>query len=237
MTKAEEKIRIFSGSDADMIQASRVAHGLFTEDKLAFTNFDPSFADPFGNNWQQKIESAAALDKDSYYMSNQTELTKQVEAVMNDSRSSFQSAKYFIEKAFPNQKTIHAQFGYNDYEKASYSETKMIQFLGIFHKAAVEHSAKLIEAGFTQEKIDKIAELKEQLTNADYEQEKAKKKRGFVTQERINVLNECFEMLKRVSKAGKIIFMNDRAKYDQYLLPNERSENKEETPASPPPAN
>jgi hypothetical protein len=236
MAKAEEKTRIFTGPDADMLHASRVTNGLFTADKLAFTNFDSSFADPFGENWLQKIESASSVDQDSHYLSTLTELTNRVAVVMEECKTFFQSMKYFIEKAYPNQKTIYAQFGYSDYEQARRSEIKMIQFLGVLNKTTIEHSAKLIEAGFSQEKIDKIAALKEQLTSADYDQEMAKKKRASVTQERINTLNECYEILQRVSKAGKIIFANDRAKYDQYLLPNERATKKEETPPVQPPA-
>ncbi len=109
----------------------------------------------------------------------------------------------------------------------------MIQLLNTLHAAAVTHSVKLIEAGFTQAKIDGIAALKEKLAAADNAQEMAKKKRPSVTQERIATLNKCYEILQQVSKAGKIIFANDRAKYDQYLLPNERTQKKEE-PAAPP---
>jgi hypothetical protein len=234
MAKAEEKTRIFIGPDADMLQASRVTNGLFTEDKLAFTNFDSSFTDPFGTNWLQKIEAAAAVDQDSHYLNSQTELTNRVAVVMEECKAFFQSMKYFIEKAYPNQKTVYAQFGYKDYEQARQTEIKMIRFLGVLNKTAIEHSAKLIEAGFSQEKIDKIAALKEQLTTADYDQEMAKKKRASVTQERINALNECYEILQRVSKAGKIIFANDRAKYEQYLFPIERQTKKvEEVPQTP----
>ncbi len=232
MGKAEEKTRIFSGSDADMVQASRVAHGLFTEDKPAFISFDSSFADPFGENWLQKIENAAAVSQDSQYVGGQSELTENVETIMENCRTFFQSMKYFIEKAFPGQTAIHVQFGYNDYDASRKSETRMIKFLDMLHKAAVGHSAKLIEAGFPQEKIDNIAALSKQLSDADYAQEMAKKKRPSVTQERITILNDCYEVMQHVCKAGKIIFADDRAKYDQYLLPNERTQEKEE-PAAP----
>ncbi|MHB8904612.1 MAG: hypothetical protein ACYC6D_00625 [Melioribacteraceae bacterium] len=231
MAKAEEKVRSFSGSDADMIQASRVMQGLFVEDKIAFTNFDSEFADPFAENWLQKIEAGNTVAQDSLYVSGQTELTKNVELKMTESRDFFQMMKYFIEKAFPNRKEIWTQFGVNDYDKARTSETKMIQFLGVLHKTAVEFKTELIAAGFSQEKIDKIAALLTELINADYEQEMSKKKRPAITQERIEKLNECYSIMQKVSKAGKIIFANNRAKYDQYLLPIERIVKKPEEPA------
>ncbi len=231
MAKADEKVRIYTGSDADMIQASRVMHGLFVEDKTAFTNFDGGFSDPFAANWVQKIEVIKDVVQDSLYLSGQIELSKNVELKMNECKDFFQMMKYFIEKAFPNRKEIWAQFGFNDYEKARVSETKMIQFLGVLHKTSIEFSAELIAAGFSQEKIDKIASLQSELINADYEQELSKKKRPAVTQERIEKLNESFQLMQKVSKAGKIIFANNRAKFDQYLMPNERVVKKPDEPA------
>ena len=234
MAKADEKVRIYTGSDADMIQASRVMHGLFVEDKIAFINFDGGFIDPFAENWLQKIEAGNDVVQDSLYLSGQIELTKNVELKMNECREYFQMMKYFIEKAFPNRKEIWTQFGVNDYEKARVSETKMIQFLGMLQKTAAEFSIDLIAAGFNQEKIDKIALLQTDLINADYEQEMSKKKRPAVTQERIEKLNECFQFMQKVSKAGKIIFANNRAKFDQYLMPNERIVKKPDEPAPAP---
>lgn len=56
MKKAEEKVRTYTGPDADMLQASRVMHGIFTEDKAAFTAFDDTFADPFAAGWRKKLK-------------------------------------------------------------------------------------------------------------------------------------------------------------------------------------
>jgi hypothetical protein len=63
---------------------------------------------------------------------------------------------------------------------------------------------------------------------ADNNQEIHKKKRTFFTQNRITILNECYTILQQVCKAGKIIFTSDYAKYNQYLLPSEKPEKKEE---------
>ena len=71
--------------------------------------------------------------------------------------------------------------------------------------------------------------MRAELTEADYNQEMAKKGRPAVTQERINNLNDCYSYMQKVSKAAKIIFADNHAKYNQYLLPNERPEKKEET--------
>lgn len=235
MAKAEEKTRSFNGSDSDMIQTSRVIHGLFIEDKPGFISFDSSFADPFAENWLQRIEAAALITNDTLTVAMQMELTKKVAEKMEECKVFYQQMKYFIEKAFPGKREIWTQFGYSSYDDARRGETKMIQFYGILGKTAAQYSAQLIAAGFTQVNIDKITTLHTELTNADYEQEISKKKRPAATQERILLLNECYEYLKKVSRAGKIIFANNYGKYNQYLLPDESSSKKEE-PAEPPTA-
>jgi len=233
MKKAEEKVRTYTGPDADMLQASRVMHGIFTEDKAAFTAFDDTFADPFAAGWLQKIEDCSLLLIDSSYVNSLAELTKKVDDKMEECRSFFSALKYFVEKAFPGRKEIWARFGFNDYESARKSQTKMMQFLGILSKTADEYKNELIAAGFSQEKIDQINTLQTELTNADYEQELSKKKRPVLTQNRIENFNECYSYMQKVSKAGKIIFASDRAKYEQYLLPNERAIKPQNEPAPP----
>ena len=233
MSRAEEKNRLFSGSDADMLQASRVMQGIFVEDLTSFTAFDNSFAEPFADNWLAKIDECSAIVWDSSYVDTQAALTQKVEDKMEECRVFVATMKYFVEKAFPDQREIQSRFGFDDYEKARRSQTKMIQFLGILSKTAGEYSAQLTAAGFTQEKIDQISTLQTGLTNADYEQELSKKKRPLVTQERIRSLNECYEFLQKVSKAGKLIFAADYAKYQQYLLPIERQSKAKEDETAP----
>lgn len=233
MAKAEEKFRIFKITDLEMIQSARVFYGLFTEDKPLFTTFDTQFADPFGTEWMAKIEEVSGVASDDSNLAYLGELTKNVTDKMEECKTFYQQMKYFIEKAFPGKKEIWIQFGYNDYDNARKGETKMIHFLGMLSKTAIQYSTQLIDAGFTQEKIDRIISLQTELINADYEQEVIKKKRPALTQERIEKLNECYGYMQKVSKAAKIIFASDYGKYNQYLLPGETPAKKEEEPAQP----
>ncbi|MGD8782704.1 MAG: hypothetical protein PVH88_27585 [Ignavibacteria bacterium] len=228
MANAEDINRNFTISDADMLQASRVMHGIFSGDKASFTAFDAAFDDPFADNWLQKINDCSDLGQDSSYLDSQVALTKGVESKMEECRSFYSSMKYFVETAFPGKKEIWLRFGFDDYDKARRNETKMIRFLGVLYQTAEEYKTELTAAGFGEEKIEQIKTLQSELTSADYEQEMSKKKRPVVTQERVETMNECYAFMQKVSKAGKIIFVSDHAKYEQYLLPNERSAKKEE---------
>lgn len=236
MVKAKEKIRIYNGSDADMIEASRVMHGLFQEDLSAFTNFDPVFSADFAAIWLSKINIASGIVNDIQPLGELSNLTRLVEEKLEECREYFQYVKYFIEKAFPGQSEMWTQFGLNDYMASRKSETKMIQLLGILYKGMIRYQTELNAVGLSKTKIEQASELQTQLTSVNFDQEIAKKKRPTLTQERITALNDCFEYMQKVSRAGKIIFAKDYAKYNQYLLPYERVSKSEkpaeETPAS-----
>jgi hypothetical protein len=227
MSKNEVQ-RNYSFSDSTMLQESGTMNSIFNEDKTAFSSFDSSFADPFSSNWEKDINSAKDMPVDSIYEAELTEKTKLVQSKLEESRIQFQKVKYFIEKAFPDKKEIWNQFGVGDYMASRNSEAKMVKLLGIMHNAAQQFKEQLISAGINEADITQIQNLKNDLSDADLEQEKTKKKRPAVTQERIKQLNNCYSYMQKVSKAAKIIFTGNSAKYNQYLLPNERTSKKEE---------
>jgi hypothetical protein len=235
MSKSPEVVRSYSFSDSDLIQSSRVIQGLFVEDKASFINFDTNFSDPFGENWLIKIDALGEVKEDSIQVGELTEATKKVAELMEECKTHYQVVRYFVERAFPGKKEIWSQFGFSDYNEARKSENKMVKFLGIMYKTVITYKDELNAVGFSRANFDKIKTLQTDLTNADEEQELLKKKRPVLTQERISKLNECFDLMHRVSKAAKIIFVNNYAKYNQYLMPNETSEKKAEPeiPAQP----
>ena len=221
MSKRAEVTRKFRVPDDVMLQASRVMHGIFLEDKDTIINFDADFNTRFAENWNAKNKEALEISNDNYYIDKLTEYTAIVQGKMDRCRTAFQKMKYFIEKAFPNQTQIWNQFGFNDYNNVRKSEAHMIKFMGILHSTAIIHADTLIAAGFSRESIDEIEILQEELKNADYEQEMFKKKRSKITQDRVIILNECYEYMQKVSKAAKVIFADNYVKYNNYLLPSE----------------
>jgi len=236
MAKKEEAVRNFSGSDAVMVQNSRVMHGIFITDKARFISFDKDFSDPFGDNWIQAAEIAINVTQDADTLVDLTAYSQMVENKMEECRRFFMEMKYFIEKAFPNNKENWEPFGYSEYDSVRKSETKMIKFLGVLYKTTLKYKTQLLNAGFPEEKVERIQELQNELEEADYNQEIDKKGRPLLTQDRINILNECYGYMQKVSKAAKIIFADNYAKFNQYLLPSESSEKKEkETVPQPEP--
>lgn len=235
MSKKEESKRSFIGSDAAMVQSARVMHGIFITDKAQFISFDKDFTDPFGDNWLQAAERASNAAQDADTLVDQTAYSQIVENKMEECRRFFMEMKYFIEKAFPNNKENWEPFGYSEYDSVRKSETKMIKFLGVLYKTTLKYKTQLLNAGLPEEKVERIQDLQNELEEADYNQEIAKKGRPLLTQDRINMLNECYGYMQKVSKAAKIIFAGNYAKYNQYLLPSESAEKKEEEETVSPP--
>ena len=68
-------------------------------------------------------------------------------------------------------------------------------------------------------KIDQCETLAGELKTENTDQEQAKKDRPVETQERIIILNTCWEDMVFVTNAAKAVFYDDFAKLHQYILP------------------
>ena len=232
MGKPKEIVRIFSVPDSDMLEAGTTMHNLFTGDKQAFANFDTDFADPFAENWMNILNTALETPVDDYVKNELGEYTAEVEKCMEACREGYRELKYFYQKAFPEDRKTWNLFGYSVYEKKRNSETKMLEFLPVIKKAAAKYSAQLIQAGYSQEKIDNLETLRLNLFTANSDQEFYRENRPKETRERIVQLNKCYEFMQKVNKAAKIVFKDDFVKYEQYMLPSENVTSTGEEPGS-----
>ena len=84
---------------------------------------------------------------------------------------------------------------------------------------ALRYKSDLVEAGCKEAIIDALPAQAEDLKTANTAQEKFKKDRGLITQERVIKLNEIFELLSPVSKIAQIIFADNPAILAKYTLP------------------
>lgn len=220
-------------ADASMVEFVHIIFGQFKNDKAAFVSYDPDFGGTFEADWLADIEAAEQEPTDEAVVDQQEGLTAAVEQIMDECRHKFQSSKRFIEKAFPDNKPVHNEFGYDNYDTARQVQTKMIFFMENFHRVAEKYKTKLIAENYTQAHIDEIETLHDQLHDANEAQEAAKEGRPVVTQDRIITINKPWDTAVDVSRAAKAIFHNDAAKFKSYLLP--ASETGDEPDAPPPP--
>ena len=234
MGAPEPIARIYRMADDAMTEFSTTYIGLFAGDKEDFVAFDSDFDDPFQELWQANITAAEEVVKDEVIVDEQTGLSAIVEKAMDASRHQFQSSKYFIEKAFLNNRPVHNEFGYDNYDDARQVQVRMISFMENFHRVAEKYKVKLLDANYTQEKIDEIEALRSQLHTANKNQEAFKKGRPVLTQDRITTLNKPWEEVLLVHKAAKNIYHDDTAKFGQYKLPATETPPGEEPPEEPP---
>jgi hypothetical protein len=111
------------------------------------------------------------------------------------------------------------KFGFNDYEMARRSQGKMEDFMEMLVETTNDYKVELLAKGYTQAKIDEGIALSESIRQEQLDQEKAKKDRPYETQERIIILNECWDAMVFVTSAAKAVFYGNFAKLHQYILP------------------
>ncbi|MEE9215280.1 MAG: hypothetical protein V3U54_10900 [Thermodesulfobacteriota bacterium] len=230
MGKPPKITRNYSMADAAMVEFALTILGQFKDDKAAFVSYDPDFGGTFEADWQADITAAEEVPSDEALVDAQEGLTRDVEQLMEDCRHKFQDSKRFIEKAFPDDKPVHNEFGYDNYGASRDVQTKMIFFMENFHRVAEKYSTQLIAQNYTQAHIDEIETLHDQLHDANEEQEGAKGGRPVVTQDRIIILNKPWDTTADVSRAAKAIFHKDAAKLKSYLLPASESGDEPEPP-------
>jgi len=221
MTRPNQIDRNFAISDSEMIVASGVYRTLFIEDKADFIQFDASFADPYADSWGAAITLAETISQDAELIDQMAQLTAIVNAKMKEAQDYYHKAKYYMEKAFPNNAPIQNEFGRNDYDKARNSTPKLVTFMQALSTAITKYETQLLAAGCTQEFMDEAENVLDDLRSAENNQEVFKKTRPVETQARLQSMNSCWNYSKDVCRAGKIIYSNNAAKYNQYILPGE----------------
>ncbi len=223
MAAPKKETRKFAMSDPDLLEAARLTHGYFETDKVDMVAFDGTVADPFADDYLAEIDAVEAMSGDDIIIDELAESTVTVEEAMSAGRYGFQSLKYFIERAFPEDVTIWNQFGYNDYETDNRSQARFIQFLLKAHKTSVKYAAKLNTVGCTNARIAGIKTLAEDLQDFNQEQETKKGTRPEDTENRVKGLNRIWATLSRIRRLGKLVYVSNFGKYQRYLGPSASS--------------
>ncbi|MCG3164428.1 MAG: hypothetical protein POELPBGB_00182 [Bacteroidia bacterium] len=215
----EPNTRIFKVTDNNMLQYAKALRLIFMEDQAAFVLRDPDFATPYETNWDGLITTAESHPTDEQVDDLLTQKTNDVEAQMRLCRNKWMDTKPFIKKAFPNNPTIWNEFGFNDYKDVDHSQAGLIKFMRLVHLTAVKYTAQLTAVNYTIAMIAEIETLRAALSLANDLQEKFKKDIPVLTQQRVDKHNAVYTVCQTVCETGKLIFRDDYANYQKYLLP------------------
>ena len=219
MKRSSEEFVKFKISQDSMLSESTVVIDRFEEDHAVFEAFDSDFATPYGTKWSAALKAAMLTPSDSTVATIMKLSSEAVEVKMEDCRNCFQSAKFFIEKAFPNNRTVWDLFGYHEYDAARKSHDKMPNFFTNFHAVAVEYKDDLIAVNFLTPAIANILTVRDALLASLADQHHKIGNRTLATKSRIADLNNLWVTRQEVAKAAKVVFANDYARYRMYLLP------------------
>ena len=214
----EDIKRIYAMSDASMLEIAYYIYTCLTHDLADFTAFAAKFDQVFADAFLAAIQEAQNAPQDNQIIDILAQKTEAVNMALEDCRKLIKKMRFFLEDAFKDNKPILNEFGYNDYAGARASQTEMQRYMSVLITASDKYKVELNAAGFDQAQIDKIQTTFDKLVTANNDQEYYKGERQAITQQRIEKMNACWEIVLNVCKAGKIIYADNPAKYKQYLL-------------------
>ena len=221
MSKMKRILKKFKCTDAKMLEEARIKLNALKIDIDLFTAFDPNFTNEYVSAFTAKIVEAEAEIIDNVIRDQLAAKTATVENIFDSCRKKYRSVKYFVGIAFENNKAVQNEFGFNDYNTARRNQVKMIVFMRQLGISAKRYQSELIASGMTEESINEIETLSNDLSLSNEQQEDFKKQRVLLTQSRIILYNEVWDFVRQVARAGKIIFEYNPAKYAIYLLSDE----------------
>ncbi|MBL0308458.1 MAG: carboxypeptidase regulatory-like domain-containing protein [Bacteroidetes bacterium] len=212
--------RLYGGiKDSRMLEESEVMYAMLVEDLTDFTGFDADLDAGFVANLQTDIDAANNVPTDETVQDQIQQLTEVMQAKWDACKSQFQNVKYFIEKAFPKQKTVWNEFGFDDYDEMSTEQSKVAPFMTAFIAAVNKYNTELLAVNMPSNVATDATTAHDEFKVANTAQNKAIKERPTQTQARIVLYNEVWKKLQIISRASKTLYVNDYAKRQEYLLP------------------
>lgn len=217
--------RLFTVSDATMIEHADTVKVSLPDDISDFTSFDSTISTEYPNQISGAIDAVLAVKSDQVIIDEQVEKTQNLNEAMGQCTNAFRTIAYFARKVFKDNKAVQNQFGLNDIEKVRNNQPRMILFMEELAETAQKYQADLVAAGCNEAVITALPEKAAALRTANTEQEKFKKDRGLYTQERVEKLNELYRLMVPISEIAQIIYADDPARLARYLLPKPKGSN------------
>ena len=142
-------LRYYHGTDANFIVTSGQTIELIQEEQAKFAAFSIHFTPENLQELIDKYDQITSIPSDNVFIDIQAKATNEVKIEHDKSCKFFQHSKFDIEMAFPNDKLVWNQFGFNDYAKARRSPRDMFMFLSDFDTMAVRYKDILMANGWT----------------------------------------------------------------------------------------
>ena len=235
MKHPEEVVRLFKKTDEEVLQQSDVQLSSFQENKAPFVARFPQLDEPFDTDWATLTASARALPPDYVAVAEQAAQTTALENLMEQGRTLFQTVILYTQMAFPDDAAILRLFGQPQYDSARTSQLKLPILLRSTYAQVTkdEYKPALLAKGLKEEEIQMLNGLAEDIVTQDITQQKAKKDRSLAANRRILAMNAVWEKMSVVCQCAKLVFQNDAAKYNLFLLTESEVPKIDDTPPPP----
>lgn len=233
MKHPEELKRLFSKTDEEVLQQSDVLFDSFMANQSQFVERFPDLGETFADGWREVTAIARTLPPDYSVVAGQANETTVLETLMEQGRNLFQTVMLYTQLAFPNDTAILRLFGQQQYDSARNNQLKLPVLLRTTYTqiSKPEYKTALIAKGLKAEEIEQLESLAESIVNQNSVQQNAKKTRSLAASERIAVMNAVWEKIAMVCQCAKLVFQNDAARYNLFLLTDQETPAPENPPA------
>lgn len=220
--------RYYNCSDSVFTSFASQSCTLIREEHDKFKGFSTYFTDQTLQGLDRSFAIAEEIPSDKVFVDMQAKSTNNLTLKLEDSGKFYQKCKFNIEMAFPNDKNLWNQFGFNDYEEARKSPRNMYMFYCDFQFMANLHKKDLLTKNWTEETFTQIEEIKNSLKELMNEQTKCMVERGRATENRIIALNSLYELLAKYMKAAKLIYEGNDEMLKWFKFPSTTTTKKED---------
>jgi hypothetical protein len=218
MKKNKPEERLYTGADSEMRQNMRTMRGHYLSNLAVFAAFNPTFTAAFGTQWLAALDAADTAKPGAALRSELREETQTVDALMDQARIQVQALFYYVEQAFPNNPGRLDQYGKSQYIAARKKHDKMRALLPGALQAATRDQAELAKHGFGPDKLAALAQLTQELEQADTDQEMRKGTNSEGSDDYVRIQNAAYAFGQQVSKAAKTAFVGQPVKARLFLL-------------------
>jgi len=231
MKHPEEVVRLFKKTDEEALQQSDVLFDSFMANKSQFVERFPGLNNPFADDWSVATAAARALPPDYASVAGQANETTVLETLMEQGRTLFQTVMLYTQLAFPNDTAVLRLFGQSQYKSIRYNQLKLPVLLRTAYAqvSKPEYKTALMAKGLKDAEIASLDSLAQSIIDQDIVQQNAKRTRMLATSERITAMNAVWEKMATVCQCAKLIFQNDAARYNLFLL----TDSEEQKPIDP----
>jgi len=191
----------------------------FLNNKSDFIDFSDKYNDPYCDNLLAKITAAENVPSDEKVVDVIEGLTAVVKTSMETARIELQKLFNFVGYAFPKDSAKFHEVGKNFYEEARKVPSRMLLLLDTAKDFADKYAVQLADKGYSAVMAAEIGGAKTALKDAVNEQRKAKRERPSKTRHRRMLMNDMYDTVRDLCEDAKIIYVNDYAKYNLYLIP------------------